>query len=120
MRSGSLGREIFELAPTPRRGEIRCAPMASSSRDDPSSATKAELAQRSAEVINGGVVPTLRHLHKSAASPLLQQTISTFVDYEKTVTSTAEMLGKIEASMGELESSLAQVQATIQRPGPDG
>ena len=111
----------FELAlTTPRRGEIHCAPMASSSRDDPSSATKAELAQRSAEVINGGVVPTLRHLHKSAASPLLQQTISTFVDYEKTVTSTAEMLGKIEASMGELESSLAQVQATIQRPGPDG
>ena len=69
---------------------------------------------------DGGVVPTLRHLHKSAASPLLQQTISTFVDYEKTVTSTAEMLSKIEASMGELESSLAQVQATVQRPGPDG
>ncbi len=54
---------------------------------------------------------------KATTSPALQSTITSFAEYERTITSTEEMLGKISQGLHDLESSFDDVALALQPSG---
>ena len=81
-------------------------------RDDPSRATRAEIAARCAESV--ALVGNLAKLMgKAASSPALQSTVTSFAEYETTIESTHEMLQKVQRGLEDLEEQLDECAASM-------
>ena len=82
--------------------------------DDPSRLTKEELSTRGAETI--AAIGTLVKLTaKSSASASLQSTVTTFADYEKTLTSTEDMLKKTMKGMNDMSDALDEISSSLKK-----
>ena len=75
------------------------------SRDDPSRATRAELATRAAESV-ALIGAAARMVGRAASSPALSSTVTSFAEYETTITSTHEMLQKVRQGLVDVEEML--------------
>jgi two-component sensor histidine kinase len=88
------------------------ASAAAARRNDPSRATRAELATRAAESV--ALVGSLASLvGKAASSPALQSAVASFVEYEATIEATHDMLRKVQQSLVDVEEVYDDVEASV-------
>ena len=83
-------------------------------REDPSRLTKEELSTRGAETV-AAVGALARLVAKNSVSVPLQSTIATFADYEKTITSTEEMLKKTMKGMNDMSDALDEIASSLRQ-----
>ena len=100
----ALGRHLSGLC-RGARSALSMASARSPRRDDPSRATRAELATRAAESVTalGGFA---RLVAKAASSPALHSTVGAFMEYEGTIESTDEMLRKVHQGLVDLDEAV--------------
>ena len=97
-------------------GSVTRALMAASSdagprRDDPSRATRAELASRGAESVRL-IGDLARLVGKAASSPALNSTVASFSEYETTIESTHSMLQKVRQGLVDVEELLDDCESS--------
>lgn len=88
---------------------------AAARREDPSRASRAEVATRTAESV-AALGALARLTGKAASSPALHSTVAAFADFETTIESTHTMLQKINqglATFDEAIEDLAQSSAPV-------